>query len=159
MKTYLVLIILIIFAGIACKKPSSLLPPAPKPGNPDSIDAMAITINNANWTTDSLTGVLIPLGNDSGHYNLAVTAYKQDTSSGNSELSLYISDYKGNGIYAINPPGVSATYYKGVVRHYAIFGQIVISKDSTHDIEGQFYFTADSIAGMSATNGTFSLSL
>ena len=158
MKNYSLIAILFVVMGfIACSKGGSVAPVVKHIPNPDSLDAMVATLGADSWAADTISGFLIPIGNDSGKYNLSITGKRVNN---NSLISLYISNYTGKGVYYINPPTVSATYYyQGSVRHYAISGQLIISNDSTADMRGTFNFITDSTGGMNVTDGTFRLSL
>jgi hypothetical protein len=119
---------------------------------PDSTVIMYATLDSAVWQADSVSGLLIPIGNDSGHYNLSITAKKAANST---VMNLYIGNYSGMGTYTINPPAVAATFYSGAKRHYALSGTIVISNDSTADMQGTYNFIADSANGLKVSNGVF----
>ncbi len=119
---------------------------------PDSTVIMYATLDSAVWQADSVSGLLIPIGNDSGHYNLSITAKKAANST---VMNLYIGHYNGMGTYTINPPSVTATFYSGGKRHYALSGTIAISNDSTADMQGTYNFIADSASGLKVSNGVF----
>ncbi len=152
MNKYIVIAIVLIVSSFgACKKSAG--PPAPTPPRvPDSTVIMYATIDSATWAADSVSGLLIPFGNDSGHYNLSITA----KGGGNSSvMNLYITNYTGAGTYNINPPMVSATFYRSSVRHFALSGQVSITNDSLSDLQGVFNFIADSANGMNVSGGVF----
>jgi len=119
---------------------------------PDSTVIMYATLDSTLWQADSVSGLLIPMGADSGHYNLSITAKK---ASNFTTVNLYIGNYTGIGTYNINPPYVTATYYKSGERHFALSGLINVSNDSTADLQGNFNFIADSANGLHASNGVF----
>jgi hypothetical protein len=154
MKKYIIIVLVLTAIGWGgCKKGGSApLPPAPH--IPDSTVLMYATIDTFLWSADSVNGLLIPFGNDSGHYNLSITAKKASGGS-ISVIYLYITNYTGIGSYNINPPSVSATYYAGSARHYALSGQVSITNDSTADMQGTFSFVADSANGLNVSNGIF----
>lgn len=155
MKNNLLIIIflLLIACFAACSKGGNNTAPIP-PRKPDSTVIMYANVDSLTWAADSVSGLLIPLGNDSGHYNLSITAKKYGGGN-NSVMMLYITNYTGMGTYSISPPVVSATFYSGSARHYALSGQINVTNDSTADLQGTFNFVADSSTGMNVSNGYF----
>ncbi len=155
MKRYIVIVSILFGLGfVACKKSGGPPPPTP-PRVPDSTVIMYATVDTALWSADSVSGLLIPVVNDSGHYNLSITATKASTGANASVMYLYISNYTGAGSYNISPPAVSATFYSGAIRHYALSGQVSITNDSTSDLQGIFNFVTDSSNGLNVTNGVF----
>lgn len=111
----------------------------------DSTISVSALINGQQWQTDSAYSYrVVPSNNDSGKYNLLITATKNVSFGGPSTFTLIISNYAGPNTYPINPPVNTATYYAGAERHFATSGEIVVASDSPYAVIGTFNFIADS---------------
>ena len=146
MKRLFVVIPLILFIAVAaCKKNSG-----PADGksiqlnnNLDSTVAMSATINGNSWQTDSAFGYKVATsGNDSGQFNLMVTATQHTGTI--STITFNITNFSGKGTYAINPPLNTASYYVGNRRHYATSGTVNVTDTSHFSLIANFNFVADS---------------
>jgi hypothetical protein len=159
MKRLLFLFLLSISVmGMACKK-------AKGPKNVDSIKQdnsidslllMTATVNGLPWQTDSAYSYRVKnSGNDSGSYNLLISATRIVNDS-STTISFNITGFTGVNDYVINPPVNTATYYIGTQRHFATSGVFSVKLDTGNVYSGTFYFTADTIT---VTNGTFNVAL
>ncbi len=158
MKKLLILSSVMLAVGYgACKKPSG-----PANGNSvqpnnnlDSLVFMTAAINGTDWKADSVFGYRVKnSGNDSGKVNLMITAI----SKGNGDPSTIvfnIYNYTGPQKYIINPPYVTATYYKGTTRFYATYGDVNITSNANYSLIGDFYFSAD----IYNVNGSFNVAM
>lgn len=149
---FLVVVIIALFGCSKAKGPANAKSAQPD-NNRDSTVTMYATINGQEWKTDSAFGYNVKYsGNDSGIVDLLITATKHETAF-NSTIKFTISDYSGPGLYPVNPPYITATYYRGSTRFYATSGQINITTAiNPYALVGTFDFVADTI---SVTNGYF----
>jgi hypothetical protein len=123
------------------------------PKNPDSLVSLSATVNGQAWQTDSVyTYRVASSANDSGTYNLLITAINKPTIGATSIITFNITRFAGIGTYVINPPVNAITYYTGSERHYANFGQVAVTNVTAYSLEGNFNFTADSVT---VQNGAF----
>jgi len=159
MKRTLIVIAVSLFGMfVACKKnkgPEQANSVQPN-NNIDSLVSMSATINGVFWQTDSAFGsYVLHSNNDSGVVDLYITATRKKKDS-TSTIVFNLTNYTGNGTYAINPPLNTATYYEGNIRHYARSGEVVVTSDSGIAIVGSFSFIADTIR---VDNGAFNVAL
>lgn len=140
---------------VACKKKAS-----PANGNSvqpdngkDTLVNMTTKINGADWQTDTAYGYKIKYNGDSIKTDLLVTA-TQTRRSPVSTITFILTNYTGPGLYQVNPPWVSATYYEGNNRHFAASGQISVESETEYGIIGTFNFIADST---NVTDGVFNV--
>jgi hypothetical protein len=147
MKRYFIAVpILLFLAFLACKK-------APGPANGKSVHqnnnldsnvAMSALINGENWHTDSVYGYRVASSGADSSVSLMITATQKNPNGPASTIVFNISHYQGVTTYPINPPNISATYYRGNERHFATSGQIIFTSDTAYALVGIFYFIADS---------------
>lgn len=153
-----VLLLSAIIAVSACKKASG--PPNVKSAQVnntlDSSVYMSAMINGFLWVTDSAFGYQVKSSaNDSGASSLMVTATRIKGDS-ISTITFQISQYTGDGTYAIDPPYTSLSYYVGNTRYFATNGEIVINPNKINSLvatgnggdlslSGTFSFVADSL--------------
>jgi hypothetical protein len=121
--------------------------------NRDSTVTMYATINGEQWKTDSAFGYNVQFsGNDTGIIDLLITATLHEPTL-NSTIRFTISNFSGPNIYPVNPPYVTASYYRGSTRYFATSGQIIITTAvNPYALTGNFDFVADSIT---VTDGYF----
>ena len=155
---YITIFIFLIMAFTACKKA-----PGPANGhsispnnNLDSMVSVSVLIDSQKWQTDSAFAYLIQTsGNDSLITGLMINCVKTTGNTARS-INFYITNFSGPGIYLINPPYNTATYYVGTARNYATLGQIVITSDTAYSLIGTFNF----IAGTDTiSNGVFNVAM
>jgi len=139
----------------ACKKqPDPLDLPSVQPDNRlDTLVTFSATVNGKTWQTDSVEANNVAYSIDTTKANLLVTA-KRIANDTTTIITFSIAQFSDTGIYVINPPAISATYYIGTQRHYATSGQIEITSYANYAIIGTIIFVADSIV---VTNGTFNV--
>src|SRR4051812_45095591 len=115
MKRIFILLITIATVLGACSKKKSTAPTRSVQQNNDldSLVGMSATIDEEEWHADSAFGYRIPYGgNDSGRIDLLITA-SSTTNDTTRTIAFTITNYTGINTYRINPPLVSATYYRG----------------------------------------------
>ena len=58
-----------------------------------------------------------------------------------STIQFAIPRFAGPNTYTINPPIITASYYEGTTRHYAITGTITVTDTSYYSLIGNFDFS------------------
>lgn len=146
MKRIFIVIVAITALLGACSKKKG---PAPvhsvqQNNNLDTGITMDAKISGIDWHTDSVFAYRVQYSGDSGKMDLYITA-TNISSDTPSTIAFTITNYTGVNNYAVSPPFVSATYYRGNERHYGTVGSINITTDGPYAIIGSFNFTADTI--------------
>lgn len=141
---FFVVAIVVVVTGCSKKKSTIAARSVQQNNTLDSVVAMRALINEVPWQTDSVYAYRIVYGGNTPMYDLYISGWARmnDTPS---TISFTIVNYTGPKSYAINPPQVSATYYRGNERYYATLGSINITSDSPNVVTGTFNFTSDTI--------------
>lgn len=138
---------IVLVATVACKKNKG--PADGDTAKPDtsllSQLKMTAKINNVEWQTDSAYSYRVKnSGADTSQYNLMLVGTKT-SSSDYSTININITDYKGKGVYKIEPPINTITYYNNNIRHYASSGTFTVASVTDNLLSGTFSFVADTV--------------
>lgn len=157
-KIFSVVLMGALMLGCVCCKKKSNSGPAPVDQNNglDEKIMMHATINGKQWQSDSAFSYRVKnSGNDSGSASIMISATKKDDKP-LTTITFNVMNFKGQNVYPIDPPYVSATYYIGSTRFQATSGEIVFKNDTGKTLRGTFTFSTDSIK---VTNGTFTVAM
>jgi hypothetical protein len=156
-KIFPVVLVSVILGCVCCKKSGTTeKPPIDNTNNLAEKIMMHATINGKEWKTDSAFAYRIKnSGNDSGRIDVMISAAKK-MDNPVTTITFNVSYFTGQGVYPIDPPNVSATYYVGSKRYLATSGEIVFKNDTGETLRGTFTFKADTI---DVTNGTFTVAM